>query len=146
MPRRATRASTRRGNRCHQSGVHGFTLVEVLVAILILGLVITTSLAVFLERTRRLQQASEMILAYQSLSNEAEVRRRIDFHELDGAKPTFISDVSLLAPLANVQTGAAVVQESQTRKRVSLTVSWRGGKQHATISLIRVDTGGSNLW
>src|SRR5438045_3987171 len=37
----------------------GFTLVEVLAAIMILGLVITTSLAVFVERTKRQREATE---------------------------------------------------------------------------------------
>ena len=55
----------------------GFTLIEVLIALLILAVVITTTLLVFVERTRRLQDATETILAYQALSNEGEVRRRI---------------------------------------------------------------------
>ncbi|MEA2489261.1 MAG: hypothetical protein QOH21_1053, partial [Acidobacteriota bacterium] len=52
--------------------MRGFSLTEVLVALLILTLVITSSLVVFVERNRRMQQASELVLAYQALSNEAE--------------------------------------------------------------------------
>src|SRR5437868_3716653 len=81
----------------------GFTLIEVLFALLILAIVITTTLLIFVDRTRRLQQATETILAYQSLSNEAEVRRRIDFSQLDTAQTAFISDTHLLSPLQPFQ-------------------------------------------
>ena len=129
-----------------RSASSGFTLVEVMTAILILGLVITTSLAVFLQRTRRIQQAGELILAYQALQNESEVRRRINFNELDGAQPTFLSDTSLLAPLGDPQTHVSVSAQSPTVKDVTMWIVWRGGKQRASLSLIRVDTGGTNLW
>ncbi len=132
--------------RTSRSGAAGFTLVEVLTAILILGLVITTSLGVFLLRTRRLQQANQTILAYQALQNEAEIRRRIAFAELDDAEPTFLSDVALLAPLQPVTTKVSVASESATIKHVTMRVIWRGGQEVAKLSLIRVDTGGSNLW
>src|SRR4051812_27847652 len=48
----------------------GFSLAEVLVGVLILGIVVSTSLAVFVERKKRLQQAREVTLAYQVLANE----------------------------------------------------------------------------
>lgn len=124
----------------------GFTLIEVLVGMLILGFVVTTTLAVFVQRTRRLQRASEMMLAYQALANETEVRRRIDFGQLDGAQGTFLSDTSILAPLPGPVTSVQVVNQAPARKLVVLTISWRQGSQRAVLNLVRTSTGGSNLW
>ena len=124
----------------------GFSLIEVLAALLVLTLVITMSLAAFVERNKRLRQASEIILAYQALANEAEYRRRIDFAALETSSKQFISDTQLLAPLAPF-TAVVTVQKTQpTVKNVTLTVKWSGGTRQAELSLTRVDTGGSNLW
>ena len=124
----------------------GFTLIEVLAALLILTIVVTTSLAVFTERTRRLQQATETILAYQALSNEAEIRRRIDFHQLDTASTTFISDTKILVPLTPYQTYVTVEDEPPDLKNVTMVIRWHGGQRSARLALVRADTGGSNLW
>lgn len=124
----------------------GFSLIEVLVGLLILTIVITTTIAMFTERQRRLQQANEEILAYQALSNEAEIWRRIGFAQLDGEPPTFQSDTSLLAPLAPFTTAVRVDDTAQPDvKNVTLTVRWRNSRQ-AKLALVRVDTGGSGLW
>ncbi|HEX2061310.1 MAG TPA: type II secretion system protein [Thermoanaerobaculia bacterium] len=124
----------------------GFSLVEVLAAILILTLVITVSLLAFLERNNRLKQAAEIVLAYQALANEAEYRRRIDFHSLDASSKSFISDTEILAPLAPYGTAVSVKQTHPGVKNVTLTVRWQEGKREAKLALVRVDTGGSNLW
>ena len=124
----------------------GFTLIEVVVALLILAIVITTTLAVFVERARRLQQATETILAYQALWNEAEVRRRIDFSQLDTASTTFISDTTLLTPLKPFTTFVTVEDTKPSVKNVTLLITWQKGKKIAKLALLRVDTGGSNLW
>jgi type II secretion system protein I len=124
----------------------GFTLIEVLVALVILAIVVTTSLAVFTERTRRLQQATETILAYQALSNEAEIRRRIDFHQLDTASTTFISDTKILGPLTPYQTYVTVEDAPPDLKNITMVIRWRGGQRSARLALVRADTGGSNLW
>ncbi|MEO8035070.1 MAG: type II secretion system protein [Acidobacteriota bacterium] len=122
----------------------GFTLVEVLVALVILTLVITTTLAAFLERNRRLQQANETILAYQALANEAEVWRRTDFASVAPAT-TFHSDTTILAPLAPFTVAATVSSPKTDVKNVTLTITWKG-EHHADLELTRVNTGGSNLW
>ena len=124
----------------------GFTLVEVMVALVILGLVITTSLAVFVERTKRQKEATETILAYQALANEAEVRRRIDFTDLDTAPPIFVTDTSLLLPLKPYVTHVTIDQPSTDVKNVTMRVIWQKGRRVATLHLARVNTGGSNLW
>jgi prepilin-type N-terminal cleavage/methylation domain-containing protein len=124
----------------------GFSLIEVLAALLILTLVITMSLAAFVERNKRLRQASEIILAYQALANEAEYRRHIDFAALETASPQFISDTSLLAPLAPYGTVVAVQQTRPNVKNVTLTIRWKNGEREAKLGLVRVDTGGTNLW
>ena len=117
-----------------------------MVALLILGLVITTSLAVFVERTKRQREATETILAYQALANEAEVRRRINFADLDQSSPVFITDALILLPMEPVKTHVTVDQPSPDVKNVTMQVIWQGGKRVATMHLSRVNTGGSNLW
>ncbi len=124
----------------------GFTLVEVLVALLILGLVITTTLAVFVERTRRLQQATETTLVWQALANETEVRRRIDFANLESSPATFMSQTTILDSLKPYSTSVKVTTASPAVKNVVMTVRWRGGRRVATLAITRVDTGGTNLW
>jgi prepilin-type N-terminal cleavage/methylation domain-containing protein len=124
----------------------GFSLAEVLAALLILTLVLTTSMLAFLERNNRLRQASELVLVYQALANEAEYRRRIDFAELDGSSKTFVSDTEILAPLAPYGTTVSVVQEQPGIKTVTLKVRWHEGKREAALEVVRVDTGGTNLW
>jgi prepilin-type N-terminal cleavage/methylation domain-containing protein len=124
----------------------GFTLIELLVAFMILTLVITLSLAAFIERNRRLQQASEIILAYQALANETEYRRRIDYDQLDTAAPEFLSSVEVLEPLKPFATIVSVKQVQPGVKNVLMTIRWKNGERQAKLELVRVDTGGSNLW
>ena len=129
----------------------GFSLVEVLFALVVLTIVITTSLAIFVERNRRLGQATETILAWQALSNESELRRRIDYGDLDPAAaafpPTFLSSTDILHPL---EPYAATVTVSPPKpgglKVVTMSVRWAGGKRVARLEIVRADTGGSNLW
>jgi prepilin-type N-terminal cleavage/methylation domain-containing protein len=126
----------------------GFTLVEILVALLILTLVITFSMSAFVERNRRIQQASEIVLAYQALANEAEYRRRIDYRRLETAPQEFksLEDSKLLEPLAPYGTAVAVTQTQPGVKNVLLTIRWHDGQRQARLALVRVDTGGTNLW
>jgi prepilin-type N-terminal cleavage/methylation domain-containing protein len=121
----------------------GFTLVEVLAALLILTFVITSSLWAFLERNKRLQQASEIVLAYQALANEAEYLRRHDFKTLEAYGDTFqsLSDTTLLVPLAPYGTAVKVEVLKPGVKNVTMTVRWHNGEREARLGLIRVDTG-----
>ena len=124
----------------------GFTLIEVLVAILILGLVVTTTLAVFVDRTRRLRQATETMLAWQALANETEVRRRINFADLDTSLPIFMSETTILAPLSPYTTDVTISNPTSTVKNLTMTIRWRRGTRVARLTIVRADTGGSNLW
>ncbi|MGZ8868982.1 MAG: type IV pilus modification PilV family protein [Thermoanaerobaculia bacterium] len=127
-------------------GQRGFSLVEVLIAFLILTIVMTTSLAAFLERNRRLQQASEIILAYQALANEAEYRRRMSYPSLETQPVEFVSDVAVLKPLEPFGTIVSVKEVQPGVKHVLMTIRWKNGERQAKLELVRVDTGGSNLW
>ena len=125
----------------------GFSLPEVLVALLILTVVITMSLAAFVERSRRLQQASDMILAYQALANEAEYQRRVDFANLaNGEFKTENELPALLAPLGDYGATVRVDKTQAGIKNVTMTVRWKNGQREAKLALVRVDTGGTNLW
>ena len=124
----------------------GFTLVEVLVALVILGIVITTSLAVFFDRERRIREAGRMALAWQALANEAEIRRRQPFGSLtDGAVEPFVSSSAILESLEATAT-VAIEEESPAVRRLTLRVGWGEVGRSATIDVYRSDTGGGALW
>jgi prepilin-type N-terminal cleavage/methylation domain-containing protein len=124
----------------------GFTLIEVLVALLVLTIVITTTIAMFVERHKRLRQANETILAYQALSNEAEIWRRIAFGQLDAQAITFQSDTAILAPLAPYATSIHVDTPRADVKSVTFTIRWANTQREAKLSIVRADTGGNGLW
>lgn len=125
----------------------GFSLIEVLVGLLILAIVITTTIVMFAERQRRLRQANETILAYQALSNEAEIWRRIGFGALDTQPTTaFQSDTSILAPLSPFSTSVRIDTARADVKNVTFTIRWDNARRIAKLSIVRVDTGGSTLW
>lgn len=123
----------------------GFSLLELLAALLILTVVITVSFTAFYERTRRLQQASEISVAYQVLANEAEHRRRIEFNSLQ-SETKFRSGTELLAPLQPYATIVTVEQTKPGVRNVTLRIRWRNGEREAALTLVRVDTGATNLW
>ncbi len=123
----------------------GFSLIELLFALLILTLVILTTLAMFAERNRRLQQASELILAYQALANESEVVRRVGYGQLELIDDDFSTDTTILRSLAPFATAVDVTVVRPGVKSVTLSIKWRADKE-AKLSLLRVDTGGTNLW
>jgi prepilin-type N-terminal cleavage/methylation domain-containing protein len=132
----------------------GFTLIEALAGILILGLVVVTSLLIFFERQKRLRSANERILVWQVLANEAEVERRIPFVDFDDKKVWgFKSNIGIVTPLDGVVTQVTskdvkFVNKQPTVKNVTLDVGWNDQKirRHAKLTLVRVDTGGPSLW
>jgi prepilin-type N-terminal cleavage/methylation domain-containing protein len=126
----------------------GFSLVEIMAALLILTFVITSSLYAFLERNKRLQQASEIILAYQALANEAEYQRRVPFSELDTTTPT-VFDKSNLALLTSLESAATAVKVDDVKtgvKNVTMTVRWKNGQREARLAIVRVETGGGSFF
>lgn len=125
--------------------MRGFSLTEVLVGILILTLVITSSLAVFVERNRRANQASEMILAYQALSNETELLRKTPYPQIKTGT-LFESDTDFLAPLEPYAVARTVREPKPGVKYVMLTIRWKEGQREAKLEVVRTNTGGSNLW
>jgi prepilin-type N-terminal cleavage/methylation domain-containing protein len=123
----------------------GFSLAETLVALAILAIVITTTIAMFAERARRLREANETILAFQALSNEAEYWRRESFADIDKVdNRTFKSDPDILKPLAPYTTTVTVDAPRLDVRNVTLTIRW--AKREAHLGIARADTGGSGLW
>ena len=125
----------------------GYSLVEVLAALLILTLIILTSLAVFVERNKRMRQAAEYVLAYQALANEAEYQRRIPYGNLMPAVAfASTAEYDILEGLGPHATRITVTQTQPGVKNVTMTIYWRGNERTAQLELVRVDTGGTNLW
>ena len=125
----------------------GFSFVELLFALMVLTVVILTTLSMFAERSKRLQQAAETILVYQVLSNEGEIVRRVDFADLDALTDKFGTDTAILDPLKPYKTEVDVVTgRSAGVKAVTLSVKWNGGQRVAQLTLMRAYTGGTNLW
>ena len=132
----------------------GFTLPELLVALLILAIVLTTTIAMFARRSQYLRQSSETILVWQAIWNEMEIWRRLPWNGLETEEPKFQSDLAILGPLGAVDTkvDVAVSKDDPHIKNVTLTVMWQYDtknktyKRDAHLSLLRADTGGSNLW
>ena len=121
----------------------GFTLIEVLAALLIVTFVITSTLWAFLERNKRLQQASELILAYQALANEAEYLRRERFGALESYGNDFqsLKVSTLLVPLEPYDTTVQVELVKPGVKNVTMTIRWHNHQREARLGLIRVHTG-----
>jgi len=122
----------------------GYTLVELMAALAILGFVLTVTMAAFMDRNRRMKDARETILAYQALANEAEYMRRKNYVNVQ-TTTDFDSDTTLLTPLQDFTT-AIDVAETDGVKNVTMTIRWRKEGRQAQLVLIRVDTGGTNLW
>jgi hypothetical protein len=121
-------------------------MAELLISLMILTFVITTTIYMFTQRNQHLREANETILAYQVLANEAELWRRINFSELESRAPNFQTDTTLLSPLSPYTTTAKVDKPRTDVRQVTLTIRWNSGRRQAKLALIRVDTGGTNLW
>jgi len=124
----------------------GYSLIELMVAMAILAIIITTTLAAFMYRERRMKQAGNLIRAYQCLANEAEYVRRLPFDDVRSA--SFGTDTTVLAPLAPSFAGIEVVEAGTDRKNVTLVIRWQEARRdkEAKLGLIRTKTGGQNLW
>jgi prepilin-type N-terminal cleavage/methylation domain-containing protein len=132
----------------------GFTLPEVLVALVILGIIITTTLAMFAKRSAYMRESSETILVWQAIWNEAEIWRRLDWSTLETQPRAFQSDLLIIDTLKPYRTRIDVVPSADDPnvKNVTLHVEWEYDKKldiyhrNAKLSILRSDTGGSNLW
>ncbi len=127
--------------------IRGFSLIEVLIGLAILGLVVTVSLAVFLDRDRRLRNAEATILAYQAIANEIELYRHSPYASLAGTKgKPFQSSSSLLALLPDMKDTVRVTQPAAGLKQIAFSIEWNRGTHKAALTIVRSDTGGANLW
>lgn len=125
----------------------GFSLIETLVGLLILAFVLTTSLAVFTERQKRLRQADEYIVVYQALANEAEASRVIPFASLTPGSSSFRSDTTILDELRDVKTSVTVSNWKSGARMVEMTVEWNEGTRTESMSIVRVNMGhGGSFW
>lgn len=125
-------------------------MAELLASLLILGIVITTTIIMFGERQARLRDASETILAWQALANEAEIWRRIDFASLDSTPLKFRSDLAITGRLPRPRYVVEIAKPRSDVRKITFTITWERkqgpGDRDATLSIVRADTGGSGLW
>lgn len=126
----------------------GFSFAEVLVALLILAVVITTTLVMFTERQRRMRLAKETIISYQVLANEVEFWRRQPLAFIDDtSNQQFQTPTTLLAPLAPFVTLVQVARTNDDVRQVTFIIRWESGKREAKLSIARVNIGGPDpLW
>ncbi len=125
----------------------GFSLVEVLAALLILAFVLTTSLLVFTQRQKRLRDADEMVVVWQALANEAEYVRLAPYSSFtSGTKREFESGTTLLKTLHRSETSVEAIDWKPGLKRVVLTVTWNGGARRARLTVVRAATPGGQFW
>src|SRR5690349_863767 len=105
----------------------GYSLPELLVALVILAIIITTTIALFARRSQYLRESNETILVWQAMWNEMEIWRRLPWSGLEAQAPKFQSDLSILAPLGKVDTNVdvAVSKDDPHVKNVTLTVHWQ---------------------
>ena len=143
----AKRSFTRHGVYNHpMRRRRGFSLIEVLVSLGILAIVITTTIAMFAERSRRLRQAHEVTLAFQALANEAELWRRVDFKDIDAQPLAFRSDLTIINPMAPYSASVKIDTPRSDVRNITLTIRWDTAQHAVSLALARADTGGSNLW
>ena len=120
--------------------------MEVLFGLLILTIIVTSSLAVFFERERRLQFAEETILVWQALANEAEARRHVAFRNLNvGQEEVFASDTVILDRLNGAEGRVRVEEVGPGVRRVRMRVTWLDGTRSIETEIMRTDTGGGTL-
>ncbi|MGH9457013.1 MAG: type IV pilus modification PilV family protein [Thermoanaerobaculia bacterium] len=130
-----------------RDATRGFTLVEVLVALVILTIVVTTSLGLLYDRQKRLLSAAQVTLAWQALANEAEARRHQPFAALQpGGETAFLTDLVLLEPLGDAQGRVTIESEGAGIRRLELRIEWDEGRRNAVATVYRTDTGGTSLW
>ncbi len=124
----------------------GFSLVEVLVALLILAVVITTTLTMFTMRSKRMAGANQTMLAWQAISNEVGYWRRMPYVALQKGAMDFQTSTEIIGPLAPYEAKVEISDPKNWVKEVTISISWEGGKRLEKITISRVDTGANNLW
>jgi prepilin-type N-terminal cleavage/methylation domain-containing protein len=126
----------------------GFSMIEILVALLVLAIVITTTIAMFAERQKRMRQANETMVAYQVLANEVEYWRRQPLGWIDVPdNQHFWMSTALLTQMAPYTTKVTVDKTNDDVRQVTFKITWQKGAKEAHLSIARVNTGGSNpLW
>lgn len=87
------------------------------------------------------------MLAWQTLANESELVRRTPFASLGALhRQPFRSDLELVDSLGGVSSMIEVSDSKPMLKEVVLKLTWDDGRRNATVTVLRSDTGGTNLW
>lgn len=122
----------------------GFTLIEALVALLVLSFVLTSSILVFFERQKRLQVADVQTRVWQVLSNEAQSVRYTPYDQLlAGQSHPFRSDLGLIGDLGATASRHVTAAEPGL-KQVTLEISW--DDKSARVEVLRGINHAGELW
>lgn len=139
-----------RPDRSDQSGL---SLIELLVALAILALVITTSLALFFDRQKRLLIAAQSVQAWQAIANEAEYQKHRSFaeyrldrqEEFSTLHPIDPNEETIVDSLKNVRDTVVARQAAPGVISVTMDLSWGdpSAPHHAQLTILR---SGVRLW
>src|SRR5258708_35118785 len=112
----------------------GFSVAEVLVALLIVAVAIATTLSMCTERQRRMRLATETMIAYQVLANEVEFWRRQPFSFLDDpTNQNFQTPPTLIAALAPYVATVKVDNTNDDGHQGTFSIKWGSGNLEAKL-------------
>ncbi|MEX0932142.1 MAG: type II secretion system protein [Candidatus Saccharimonadales bacterium] len=114
----------------------GFTLVELLVATVVTGMMIIGIASLFLYVSSTQGRANRLLLATQAAENKIENFRNNHYNSLPLSPPAIDFTNELPPELGEPRSASAVISEPQTGlKRIEISVTWSEGSRDRTVEL-----------
>lgn len=138
QPDRAFRTLNRAANGSKQSNPKAFTLVEVMVAAVVLVLAVVSSITALQMGFQAIDNARNYAAAGQLMQNEMESLRLKSWAQLDALKQSGITSVAVPAELksggALFTCSREIIDLKSDMKQLAVVASWRGydGRPHTT--------------
>lgn len=142
----ATPDRTRTGGRMHAA----FTILEVMVATIVLVFAITSSITVMQSGFQALDTARNLTIAGQIMENEMESLRLKNWPQIqalqDGGNNTVTLDPSFGAVATRFTCTRTIIDLKTAMKQITLTTTWKGvdGRAHTVSYLTRYGKNGLN--